>query len=183
MTALPALETADAPEAARPTLAKVAAAYGAVPNLMKAMSNSPQALDAYLAISGLVDAAAFSAAEKQVVQQAVNLEHGCAYCLAAHSAMGKMGGVDGALDAALRGGAPLADAKLDALRAFTLSVVRGRGHVPAGATEAFFAAGYDARALMDVLLIVTQKVMSNYTQHIAQAPLDAVFAPFAMEAA
>jgi alkylhydroperoxidase family enzyme len=89
--------------------------------------------------------------------------------------------VDAALIEALRTEAPLGNDKLEALRTFTLAVVRQRGAVTADQTEAFFAAGYGQQQVLEVVLGVAQKVMSNYVNHIAHTPLDAPFQKFAWE--
>lgn len=103
---------------------------------------------------------------------AINVEHHCHYCVPAHTALAHMQGVDEPTIEALRAGKPLADAKLEALRQFTLAVVRERGDVPEAQVAAFFAAGYGPREALDVVLGLAQKVMSNYVNHLADTPLD-----------
>ncbi|WP_366524330.1 hypothetical protein [uncultured Roseobacter sp.] len=70
------------------------------------------------------------------------------------------------------------DAKLEALRTFTLVVVRNRGHVTQADLDAFYAAGYGEQQVLEVILGVAQKVLSNYTNHIAQTPVDPAFTQF-----
>ncbi len=72
-------------------------------------------------------------------------------------------------------------AKLEALRDFTLQVVRNRGFVSDDDTQAFLDAGFETRHILEVILGVSQKVMSNYTNHFAQTPVDTVFQKFAWE--
>ena len=68
--------------------------------------------------------------------------------------------------------------ELEALREFTLKVVRQRGAVSDADVETFFAAGYTKRHLLDVILGVSHKVMSNYVNHVANTPVDAAFRQF-----
>ena len=71
--------------------------------------------------------------------------------------------------------------KLQALHDFTLSMVRNRGNVPANEMEAFFAAGYGQQQVLEVILGLSQKVISNYVNHVAETPVDKVFEQFAWE--
>ena len=82
---------------------------------------------------------------------------------------------------ALRNQTPLPTARLEALRSFTLAMLRQRGEVDQAQLQAFYAAGYSERQVLEVILGLAQKVMSNYTNHIAQTPVDRAFAPFVWE--
>ena len=68
--------------------------------------------------------------------------------------------------------------KLEALRTFTLAMVRDRGNVSEAQMQAFFDAGYDHRAVLNVILALAQKVMSNYVNHLVDTPVDEVFQKF-----
>ena len=73
---------------------------------------------------------------------------------------------------------PASNAKNEALRQFTLAVVRERGKVSDADIDKFLAAGFTTRNVMDVILGVSQKVMSNYVNHLAETPVDAPFKAF-----
>jgi alkylhydroperoxidase family enzyme len=117
--------------------------------------------------------------KKTVVWQTVNVEQNCHYCVPAHTGIAKMMKVDDAITDALRSETPLPTAKLEALRDFTLLVIRNRGFVDEAATEAFLAAGFSHTNILEVILGAAQKLMSNYTNHFAQTPVDEVFKKFA----
>ena len=87
--------------------------------------------------------------------------------------------MDDAITEALRNETALPNARLEALRDFTLSVVRGRGEVDESEVQAFIDAGFTQRQILEVVLGVAQKVMSNYTNHLTRTPVDAPFQPFA----
>lgn len=180
MPPLLTLHTPDtAPEASRPLLARVRQGYGRVPNLLASMAESPALLGGYLALAGAFEGSSFTALEQHVVLQTVNAANGCHYCTAAHSAVAlQVTKVDSAIDAALRAVQPLADVRLEALRRFTLAVVQQRGRVPAGETEAFLAAGFTRAQLLEVVLGVGMKTISNYLNHLAGTPVDAPFAAY-----
>ena len=87
--------------------------------------------------------------------------------------------VDDAISDALRNETPLPNARLEALRDFTLAMVRQRGEVSDELLQAFHDAGYTKRHVLEVVLGIAQKVMSNYTNHLANTPLDAASQRFA----
>lgn len=74
------------------------------------------------------------------------------------------------------------DKQLDALREFTLAVVCNRGQVN-DELPAFQDAGYTKQQVLEVILFVSQKVMSNYTNPIVETPLDKPFEKFAWQQA
>jgi alkylhydroperoxidase family enzyme len=104
-----------------------------------------------------------------------SIENGCTYCVAGHTTIGQMRKVDGAVLDALRDSTRLPDPKLEALRDFTLAVVRERGWVSEQGQQAFLDAGYSSAQALEVVLGVTMKTLSNYTNHLAETPLDPAF--------
>ena len=89
--------------------------------------------------------------------------------------------VDDAISEALRDETPLPTAHLEALRTFTLEMVRQRGEVSEAQVQTFLDAGYTKRQVLEIVLGIAQKVMSNYTNHLAETPVDEVMQPFAWE--
>lgn len=176
MPRFPIHTPATAPEAARPILAGAQAGWGFVPNLHATLAAAPTALTAYTALFDLAGKGSFTAAEQQVAYLTVSALHECEYCVSGHSALAQGAGLDAATIAALREGAPLPDARLQALRAFAASLVLNRGRVPPGETEAFLAAGYTEAQALELLVIVAAKTISNYANHLAATPLDAFMA-------
>lgn len=77
---------------------------------------------------------------------------------------------------ALRSGERLPDARLDALATFTTTMVEKRGLPSAADAEAFLAAGYDETHVLQILLAIAVKTISNYTNHLFHTPLDEMFA-------
>ena len=81
---------------------------------------------------------------------------------------------DAAIVEALRKRQTLHDYKLDALATFTRAVVKNRG-MAGSALDHFLAAGYTRAQVLEVVLGVAMKTLSNYTNHIIDVPLDAAF--------
>ena len=170
-----------APEAAKALLDKSQKAFGRVPGLHAVMAESPELLNGYQVLHGLFLDSSFDADEKTVVWQTINVEHACHYCVPAHTGIAKAMKVSDEINNALRDETPLPTPKLEALRDFTLAMVRQRGDVEAKQLEAFYATGYTQQNVLEVILGLSQKVMSNYTNHIAQTPVDQAFKAFAWE--
>jgi len=161
---------------AQELLENTQAKFGFVPNLMGVMANAPALAEAYGALGKFFEATSFNATERQVVLLAASRVNGCHYCMAAHSAIALMQKVPEDVVAALRGDQPIADAKLDALRQLTVAIVESRGWPEESTISAFLAAGYKASQVLEVVLGVGMKILSNYTNHIAHVQLDAQFA-------
>ena len=169
-------DVATAPEASRFALASAQTKFGFVPNLIAMLAESPAAVGGYLGIGEQFDKAALTPVERQVVLLAVSFENSCDYCMAAHSIIAGMSRVPAAAIEALRTGSKLPDARLEALACFTRAVVRERGHVAEPEVAAFLAAGFTRAQVLEVVLGVAMKTLSNYANHIARTPLDPAFA-------
>ena len=163
--------TADSASSA--ILDQVHAGWGFVPNLHRVLAESPAALEAYGTLWGIAEKTSFTPVERNVVYLAIIFENACTYCMAGHTNLSKMAKVDPAVIAAIRAGDAIADPRLQALRTFAATVTRERGIVSAREVAAFKAAGYDNRAMLDVLVLAATKLISNYTNHLANTPNDA----------
>jgi len=167
----------NAPEATRSTLAAVKEKYTFLPNLMGALAESKPVLDSYLQLGEKLSESTLTDEEIQVLYLATNYENGCTYCMAAHSTVATMMNMPSHILESLRAGKTLDNPKLDALANFTRSVVDKRGWLDNSDTEKFLAAGYTKANVLDVILGVAHKTISNYVNHINETELDAAFAP------
>ena len=172
-----------APEASRPLLEASLKTNGRIPGLHAVMADAPALLATYHFAHQQFMATSLTDEEKTVVWQTVNVEQHCHYCVPAHTGIAKMMKVDDAITDALRNETPLPTPKLEALRDFTLLVIRDRGFVSESDTAAFLAAGFTRANILEVILGAAQKLMSNYTNHFAQTPIDPVFEKYAWQRA
>lgn len=182
MSDFPVLDLESASQQARPALEATQAAFGFIPNLLGVMAHSPALAEAYLTLSGLFDKTDLTPTERQVVLLTVSRYHGCHYCVAAHSALAEMQNIPADVVEAIRLNRVIADTKLQSLRVFVNELLENRGLLDERAMRAFYAAGYKPAQVLDVLVGVAQKTMSNFTNHIAQTPLDDAFKAHAWEA-
>ena len=171
-------DQSSAPDDSKPLLENSVKDFGMIPNLHAVMAEAPGLLDGYQHLHALFLDTSFTAEEQTVVWQSINVEHGCHYCVPAHTAIAKQMKVDDTITDALRNETALPSDRLEALRDFTLSVVRQRGEVSDDAVQAFFNADFTRQQLLEVVLGVSQKVMSNYVNHLAVTPVDEPFKKF-----
>lgn len=170
-----------APEQSKPLLENALKNYGRIPGLHGVLAESPGLLDAYYHLHNFFVESSFNKEELTVVWQTINVEHNCTYCVPAHTGIAHMMKVDPALTDALRNREPMPTEKLQVLHDTTLAMVRKRGELSDEEIAAFYAAGYEQQQLLEIILGLSQKVISNYVNHIAKTPVDEVFRKFAWQ--
>jgi uncharacterized peroxidase-related enzyme len=168
-----------APEAAIPLLEHAQKQFGGmIPNLYGVMAEAPALLEAYQALNKIFEKSSLSMAERNIVWLTINFANGCTYCMAAHTAVAKYSGLAEDDIEGLRNGTPLTDGKHEALRAFTNHLLVERGWATPNAIDAILAAGYNNATILEVILAIGMKTLSNYTNHIADTPVDPAFEKF-----
>lgn len=143
---------------------------GFVPNLYATYAYSENALANYLALSNAKTS--LKAKEKEVVNLAVSEVNACNYCLAAHTAIGKMNGFTDEQVLELRAGAASFDNKLDALARLARNITQNRGAASQDVLDNFFASGWTKENLIDTIVLVGDKTISNYLHKTTQVPVD-----------
>lgn len=176
-TALPLIENNAATERQLQVLEAVKKRYGMVPNTYRAMANEPAVVDTYLFGMGkLIKESGLSMAELDVVFLTISFENACDYCVAAHSfTADTLSKLSPDVTNAIREGREIADPKLKALATATRAVLNKRGRPEPTDLEAFFAQGYTERHLLSVVLAISLKTLTNYTNHLFDTPVDAMF--------
>lgn len=179
MTSFTTYTAETAPEASKPRVQAAIDGMGFLPSLIQVMAASPQLLEQYQNIHQAFTETSFNKEELTVVWQTINVLHECHFCVPAHTAIAHMMEVDPAISEALRNLTPLADAKLESLRTFVTAMVLKRGKVSKDELAAFYDAGFGEQQVLEIILGLAQKVMSNYTNHVAETDLDEPLQPFA----
>ena len=141
-----------------------------VPNLYATFAHSATALGTYLNLQNAKSS--LNAKQREIVNLVVSEVNDCEYCLAAHTAVGKMVGFTEAQILEIRTGRATFDPKLDALARFVREVAEKRGHVAAAETEAFLAAGWTEGNVVDVVMAVGDKIISNYLHGVTKIAVD-----------
>lgn len=164
------------------TLGKIKSKYGFLPNLYARMVNVPALVDTYLtANNAFQEDSGFSPAEQQIVLLTISRFNRCNYCVAVHSTLADGAKVPTEVTDALRAGDPLPDERLDALATFTTTLLESRGLPSRADVEAFLAAGYQETDVLQIVLAIAFKTISNYSNHLFHTPVDDVFQARAWE--
>lgn len=146
-----------------------------VPNLYATFAYSQTALATYLALQNAKSS--LTAKQREVVNLVVSQVNDCEYCLAAHTALGKMVGFSDAQILELRAGRATFDAKLDALARFVREVAEKRGKASPASTQTFLEMGWSEGNLVDVIMAIGDKIISNYLHGVTKIPVDFPAAP------
>ena len=114
---------------------------------------------------------------REVVNLVVSQVNGCEYCLAAHTVIGGMVGFTPEQILEIRRGGASFDAKLDALAKLVKNIASERGHADPARVQAFFDAGWTQENLVDVIVVIGDKTVTNYLHGTTQVPVDFPPAP------
>lgn len=148
---------------------------GFVPNLYAYYAKNETALNDYLQFQNRKTT--LSNKEKEVINLVVSEYNGCRYCQSAHTVIAGLNGFTEEEILSIRSGEVYFDSKLQALATFALAIVKSRGKVLSEAKENFFSVGYNEANLIDVVFVVGDKIISNYTHNIADFAIDFPLAP------
>lgn len=154
---------------------------GFVPNLYAYYAKNETALADYLALQNRKST--LRAKEREIINLVVSQVNGCKYCLSAHTVLGGMNGFSSEEILEIREGSASFDAKLNALAKFTKEATVNKGNVSEETKEAFFTAGYTEANLIDVIINVGDKVISNYIHNLTGFAIDFPLAPSLEEVA
>jgi len=153
------------------------ASQGTIPNMIKRMANSPPLLDAYLHGHALFRAqSGFNSVEQEIIFLVLSLENGCDYCVAAHSFMADtFSKVPTDVTEAIRYGEAIENEKFAALAAMTRDMLLRRGFADPDTVKHFFSVGYSETHLLNLVLAVSIKTLTNYSNHLFQPEVDTIF--------
>ena len=175
---LPLRDLDDADPAVRTALERAKKSTGFIPNMYAGMANSPGMLETYLdGYARFRSESGFTPVEQEVVLLTISQGNACEYCVAAHSFVAEqVSKVPVQVIETIRNGRPIADPKLAALNEMTATLLATRGLPKIADVEAFLRAGYEERQLLEIILAIAVKTLSNYANHLLHTPLDAMFA-------
>ncbi|RAJ37009.1 carboxymuconolactone decarboxylase family protein [Pedobacter cryoconitis] len=148
---------------------------GFVPNLYAAFAHSENALGNYLTLQNAKTS--IRAKEREVINLVVSQVNDCLYCLSAHTAFAKMNGFTDAQILEIRKAAITFDTKLSALANLVKSITENKGHADAQLLLEFYAAGYTEGNLVDIVMVIGDKVITNYLHALTDIPVDWPLAP------
>ncbi|MFN8354014.1 MAG: carboxymuconolactone decarboxylase family protein [Spirosomataceae bacterium] len=148
---------------------------GFVPNLYATIGYSEHGLANYLTLQNAKSS--LSKKEREVINLVVSQVNDCVYCLAAHTTIGKMNGFTDEQLLEIRAAEVHFNPKFQALAQFVKETTENKGRPSETSVEDFFAAGYTNENLVDTLIVIGDKIVSNYLHAITQIPVDFPAAP------
>jgi AhpD family alkylhydroperoxidase len=164
-----------APEASKPALRDLHAAFGIIPNIAGAMATSPVLINSLVGLFGRVHGGSFTEAQIQTLLLTNAVTNACAWAVAFHTALALKEGLTPADVDAIRGGRSPNDSKLGALATLARTLIEKRGRIADPDREAFFAAGFGRDHLLEVIAVVAASTITNYTGNVTDPPLEAPF--------
>ncbi|MBK7598307.1 MAG: carboxymuconolactone decarboxylase family protein [Acidobacteria bacterium] len=171
MPRLNAIDPKEATGKAKELLDGVKTKLGIVPNLMRTFANSPAALEGYLSFSGALGDGLLKAKVREQIALTVADANNCEYCLSAHTAIGKMVGLNDSEIVSSRQ-ASSGDAKTDAALKFAHQIVVKRGEVLNSEIETVRNAGFSDGEITEIVANVALNIFTNYFNHVAQTVVD-----------
>lgn len=172
MTGFPLHDEATAPAESLPHLAAARERMGFLTTLNAIMAESPQLLAGYTALAQQFAASSLPKPAQQVVLLTASVANACPHCVAAHSTLALGAGLAPDDVNALREATTLKDPSLEAVRRLTQAIVDKRGWADEQDIAGFLAAGHTHRQILDIVLGVGMKTLSNYTNHLTHTPVD-----------
>jgi len=170
MQKITAIKHAEASGKAKELLDGVNAKLGFVPNMMATMASSPAVLEGYLNLSGALGSSLNAKLREQIALTVAEI-NGCGYCAAAHSAIGKMVGLDEhSIEDARRSSSH--DAKTNAALKFAKELVISRGKVTETDFDDVKSAGYSEKEISEIVANVGLNIFTNYFNETAKTVVD-----------
>ena len=144
---------------------------GKIPNVYKVYGNSGAALKANLVMDQALSEGLLSGKEIELIALIVSDFNGCEYCIAAHTMVGKMHGLeDQDLSNAISGHSE--NARFHALLQFTSAILHHNGKIGNDDLQAFYKQGYHEGHVVEVIGQIAKNFFNNYTNQIAGTPVD-----------
>lgn len=173
--------TSQAPAASQPLLQQIQQAFGTVPNMFKAVSNSPAALQSMWGSFGALGGGSIDAQLGEQIAVAVADRNACEYCLAAHTALGRKAGVSSQdMQAAQQGES--SNPKTAAALRFALKLVNDRGQVSDHDVQALREVGFHDGQIVEILAHVALNLFTNYVNLAFAVPVDFPAVPLSRKA-
>jgi len=160
MKTLKPLTLEEANENSQAIFNNVKSKIGMLPNLYATMGTSDKLLGGFLAFTETLKSGELTGKEYEAVALSTSQVNGCAYCLSAHTAIGKMNGFTEEETLELRDNS-IADTKLNALVTLASELADRKGKASDDTVNNFFEAGYNKAAFTEVIGIVSLTIITN----------------------
>lgn len=171
MTRVNLVDPASASTAVKPTLDAIKGAFGAVPNMFRAVANSPAALGSMWGSFAALGGGTLGAKLGEQIAVAIADRNACHYCLAAHTVLGQKAGPSAEEMSAAQTGQS-SDPKTAAALSFALKVIENRAKMTDDDVKTLRSAGFDDNAIVEILAHVALNLFTNYVNVAFDMPVD-----------
>ncbi|MGB0134007.1 carboxymuconolactone decarboxylase family protein [Dokdonella sp.] len=171
MNRVPLIDRSSTSPDRKSVLDAINGAFGATPNMFRAVANSPAALNSLWGSFGALGSGVLDPKLAEQIAVAVANRNACEYCLAAHTALGRKAGASaGEMREAQLGGS--ADPRTRAALQFALKLVDQRGQLDDADVSTLRSAGYDDEQIVEIVAHVALNLFTNYVNIALSVPLD-----------
>lgn len=171
MARIASIDPAKATGKSKELLDAVQGKLGMTPNMMKVMAASPSVLESYLSFSGALGHGALPAKIREQIALGTAQANECEYCMAAHTALGRVAGLDAAqMNEARRFGG--SDPKAAAALAFGRAVLSKQGAVSDADFAAVRSAGFNDAQIAEIIAGVALSWFTNAFNKAAKTEVD-----------
>ncbi|MFF9016312.1 carboxymuconolactone decarboxylase family protein [Streptomyces sp. NPDC014870] len=146
-----------APAASRPSMERVAGAWGRLPQAVARMAESPHALDGFLRLSAMFEDTNLDPHARETVVLTVAVRNQCHLCIRLHEAKLAALGPDPEPE------------RLEAIRRFTHQILAAAGAVSDEDLEEFFGWGYTRQNALEVVLGIGAYTLSTFANRLTRS--------------
>lgn len=171
------LETA--PPESKPLLASVQQRFGFLPNVYAHLAEAPAVLEALLQLAGIFSRTTLTERQRHILLLASSVENRCTFCVAAHTRGAQAGGVGDEAIASIRDGVAPSAAEDAAVVSFVRALIASRGFVSDADLRLLFDQGFTHRQVLEIVLGITLKILTNYCNHVTHTELNPELASYA----
>ncbi len=171
MSRIPAVTPETANDDQKALFDAIDSKLGVVPNFLKVLAQSPDALRAFLGLHGIAEAGQLDPQTRERIALAIAQGNSCEYCLSAHTAMGRKAGLSNAEIEANRAGTSQ-DAKAAAAVAFAQALNTHLGDVTQAELDAVREAGYGDAEIVEIITHVGMNILTNLVGKAARVDID-----------
>jgi AhpD family alkylhydroperoxidase len=178
----PIYTIASAPEHSKSALEQLQQAFGVVPTIAGAISNSPKLINALVGVFHQVHSSSLTEQEIQIVLLTDAVANSCTYAVAFHTALALQQGLSSEETGAIRERRLPTDKRFAALSTLAMRLIGQRGHLSDQELDSFIAAGFTKEQVLEVIAIVAASTITNYAGTIANPELEEPFRQHAWQA-
>ena len=175
MTALKLEPKLSEPNVVSDVLNAIQEKLGFIPNIYSTFASVPVAFEGLTSLNTSFANSSFTPAEQEIIALTTSVFNQCPYCVAGHSTFALQHGVDVDTIDAIRDGGDSSEPRYQSLGRTTHALLQNKGHLTAAETATFLNGGFQLPQLLELLLGIAGKTMTNFASKIAQVPLDEAF--------